>query len=146
MKGEDSVYIQQNPDSLRSGDLLRAFGKLDEAASVYLRCLKKWRANLDQAPGRVEWKQNLSDTVDRITMTIRQLFDRGNFNSALECADNATAIASAELSLQATRACALMMSGRRNDEARSLFLRYRGEIMEGKPWEAIIGEQFAMMR
>jgi hypothetical protein len=51
MKGEDMVFIQQNPDSLKSGDTLRDFDKLHKAMAAYLGNLKKWKANLPKDPG-----------------------------------------------------------------------------------------------
>lgn len=55
MKGEDMVFIQQNPDSLKSGDTLRDFDKLHEAMAVYLRNLKKWEGESAEGSGRTTW-------------------------------------------------------------------------------------------
>jgi tetratricopeptide (TPR) repeat protein len=146
MKGEDAVFIQQNPDSLKSGDILRNFGQLDEAMAVYLRNLTKWKANLENDRDRAEWKQNFNEALDRVVHTTKQLFQRGRFNTALECAEKAIAITPDQLLLQAIHACALMMIGSRNSEARTLFLCHRGKTLNGRSWEAIVGDQFEDLR
>jgi tetratricopeptide (TPR) repeat protein len=146
MKGEDTVFIQQNPDSLKSGDILRNFGQLDEAMAVYLRNLKKWKTNFDNDRDRAEWKQNFDEALDRVVLTTKQLFQRGRFNTALECAENATAIAPDELLLQAIHGCALIMIGSHNGEARTLLLCHRGKMLNGRSWEAIVGDQFEDLR
>jgi tetratricopeptide (TPR) repeat protein len=146
MKGEDTVFIQQNPDSLKSGDILRNFGQLDEAMAVYLRNLTKWKTNFDNNRDRADWKQNFDEALDRVVLTTKQLFQRGRFNTALECAEKATALAPDQLLLQAIHACALMMIGNRDGEARTLFLRHQGENMGGRTWEAVVADQFADLR
>jgi hypothetical protein len=70
-----------------------------------------------------------------------------NFSSALEACDLAVSVAPDKIWLQANRAHALMFLGRA-DEARALYLRYRGEknVQNGKPWEPVVLENFAEMR
>ncbi len=64
---------------------------------------------------------------------------------AMDAADQAIALAPQATWLYAIRAHALMFLGR-IDEARALYLKYRGEknVMAGKSWEAIILEGFAV--
>jgi hypothetical protein len=70
-----------------------------------------------------------------------------NFATALEAADLVSPIAPDEIWLQGNRAHALMFLGR-VDEARALYLRYRGEknVQNGKPWEPAVLEDFAELR
>jgi tetratricopeptide (TPR) repeat protein len=145
MKGEDSVYIQQNPETIKAGDLLRDFGKLDEALVAYFAYLKKWKANLAKDTERADWKQNVSEAVDRVTLTIMEQFKRGRLNTAYEAAEQACIIAPDELPFQAVRASALMMRGH-NRDARTLFLEHRGKTTDGKSWEAFVTTQFAVLR
>jgi hypothetical protein len=70
-----------------------------------------------------------------------------NFASGFEAADLVTSLAPDKIWLQGNRAHALMLIGR-VDEARVLYLRYRGEknVLSGKPWESLVLEDFAEMR
>jgi len=69
------------------------------------------------------------------------------FPIALEAADQAISLAPEEIWLYANRAHALMFLGR-TDEARALYLKYRGrkDVSEGKSWETVVQEDFAELR
>ena len=71
----------------------------------------------------------------------------GNFSAALETAEHALSAAPDEVWLSANRAHALMFLGR-VDEARALYLRYRGNKVknDGTLWESIILNDFAVLR
>jgi len=76
----------------------------------------------------------------------RRLVLGQKFASALEAADEAIAVGPDEIRLYANRAHALMFLGR-TDEARELYLKYRGEkALDEKSWDAVILEDFAEMR
>ena len=71
---------------------------------------------------------------------------KGDVAGALTMSDDAVALAPDLVWLQTNRAHALMMLGR-TDEARAIYLRYRGQIAnDGKPWEIVVREDFAEMR
>jgi hypothetical protein len=71
----------------------------------------------------------------------------GSFVSALEAADQAIALAPEKIWLYTNRAHALMFL-KRVDEARALYLQFRGEkkVQGEKSWETIVVEDFAELR
>jgi predicted Zn-dependent protease len=73
----------------------------------------------------------------------------GNFAIALECADQAISLTPAQIWLYSNRAHALMYLGR-GDEARAIYLRYRGEQRvsadKSRSWEAMILKDLAELR
>jgi len=70
----------------------------------------------------------------------------GPFVTALEAADETIALAPRRIWRYKNRAYALMFLGR-VDEARALYLRYRGEkVQDEKSWETVIREDFAELR
>ena len=70
-----------------------------------------------------------------------------NFAQALEASDLVIAVAPDQKWLHMNRAHALMFLNR-VDEARTIYLRYRGEkdVQDGKPWESLVLEDFAELR
>ena len=69
-----------------------------------------------------------------------------DFAMALTASDEALELAPLYVSFQTNRAHALMMLGR-IDEARAIYLRYRGQTVEGdETWETAIAGDFAEMR
>ena len=68
-----------------------------------------------------------------------------DFTTALAAADQAISVAPDKIWLYTNRAHALMFLGR-VDEARALYLKYRGQKVDGKPWEAAILGDFAEFR
>jgi predicted Zn-dependent protease len=71
----------------------------------------------------------------------------GDFKNALEAADQAISIAPDQIWLDTNRAHALMLLGR-TDEARALYLKYRGDknVQDGKSWDVLILGDFAELR
>lgn len=71
----------------------------------------------------------------------------GNFSMALETADVAIALMPDLIYVYGNRAHALMFLGR-VEEARALYLKYRGEenVDEGKSWETTVLDDFAELR
>jgi len=70
-----------------------------------------------------------------------------DFVRALEVADQVIALAPDTIWLYTNRAHALMFLGRM-DEARALYLGYRGEkdVQAGKSWTTVVLEDFADLR
>jgi len=143
MKPEEVGYLASNSDDTRMGDRLRDHGNVHEAVTVYMRSLRKWHKNIAKDPGRLDWKQNLDIAADRIANAIRQLFRDGRFISPLEYATEASKLAPDHLLLHAVRACALLLRGEHDNEARTLFMRHCGQIVNDVSWEDFIADQFA---
>jgi tetratricopeptide (TPR) repeat protein len=132
-------------EQLNSGDKLRENGYPHEALTVYLRNLKNWQKNAAKDGTRDDWKQNVVIAAERVALTIQELFRRGKFTSALENANAAVELAPENPTLQAVRACALMLQNH-DTEARVLFMWHRGKPVGSKTWEATITDQFAELR
>jgi tetratricopeptide (TPR) repeat protein len=113
---------------------------------VYLRNLKRWKNNLAKSESRPDWKQNLNLAASRVVLTIQGLFQSGRFITPVGYADEATAMVPNCLALQAIRACAIMLQGNRDKEAREIFLRHRGKLIEATPWEELVREHFSILR
>jgi hypothetical protein len=66
---------------------------------------------------------------------------------ALEAADQAISLAPDLVWIYTNRAHALMFLGR-SDEARAIYVRYRGQtgVQDGKSWEVLVLEDFAELR
>lgn len=135
-----------NSDQIKDGDKLRESGYVHEALTVYLRNLRNWQKNVAKDGTRDDWKQSVATTADRIALAIQDLFYRGKFISALESADKAAGLAPGNLVLHAVRACALLLNGGHDNEARALFMRHRDKTVGNKTWEALIADKFAELR
>ena len=116
--------------------------------------LKSYRAALDivqrlvvSEPSNRQWQNDLQFCTGKIGIAAWSAVLAHDFATALDAADQATALAPQTTWLYAGRAHALMFLGR-VDEARALYLKYRGEksVMAGKSWDAIILEGFAALR
>lgn len=88
----------------------------------------------------------MTEATDRAILTAGILFKSARFPTALEYADRAVAIAPHLLTLQVFRACGLMFIGKRDDEARTLFLRFRGCRIADKSWDDVVLERIADLR
>ena len=145
MKGEESVFVQVHPDHVKSGDLLLESGKPHDASAVYLRSLRKCQTANASGERADHWKQQLQIAVERVVSVVRTFIVSGRFISALETVEEAVAFAPEPLALRMLHACALMYSDR-NDEARAIFLRHRGETIRDMPWETAIVQEFTAQR
>jgi hypothetical protein len=94
-----------------------------------------------------KWQQELLTAIGKIGgVAYKFVLDR-KYAIALECADQALSLAPDQTWLQGNRAYALMFLGR-GDEARAIYLHYRGEqrVVGDKSWEAAVLEDFAELR
>jgi tetratricopeptide (TPR) repeat protein len=124
--------------------VLRVQGKLDEALKAYRDALAI-RARLAIAhPSNTRWHNDLQFSIGRIGGLAYEFVLARNFDTALEAADQAISLAPDDIGLYAKRAHALMFLDR-VDEARALYLKYRGQqkVSGDKPWEAVIFVDFA---
>jgi tetratricopeptide (TPR) repeat protein len=129
------------------GDVLRAQGNLPEALKSYGHSLAIRQMLVAKDASNAQWQKDLQFSVGRIGGMAFSFVLAGKFDQALQSADEAISLAPDKVWLYANRAHALMFLGRQ-DEARTLYLRYRDEknVQNGKSWKPIIVEDFAEMR
>ena len=129
------------------GDVLVAQGKLDEALKSYRNSLAIRERLAASDRSNTQWQNDLHTTADRIGGLAYMFVWVRNFARALESSDLVISLAPDKIWLHTNRAHALMFLSR-VDEARALYLRYRGEknVQNGKPWETVVLEDFAELR
>jgi tetratricopeptide (TPR) repeat protein len=130
-----------------TGDALKAREKFKEAFAAYRNSLSIAKVLAAHDPTNAWFRNNLEVDIFRIGALSYQLVLAHEFNAALEATDLCTALAPDKLWLQSHRAHALMFLGR-EDEARALYLKYRGQknIWLDKSWERFVLEDFAGIR
>jgi tetratricopeptide (TPR) repeat protein len=132
----------------RLGDLLAAQDKLDGALKAYLDSLAVRQQLAAADPSNAQLQRGLQFTIGRIGGLAFKFILVRNFATALEAVDEAVSLGPKQIWLYTNRAHALMFLDR-VDEARALYLKYRGQqrIHSGgdkdKSWEAAILEDFA---
>jgi tetratricopeptide (TPR) repeat protein len=129
------------------GDVLQSQGKFGEALTSYRDSLAIWGSLAEAEHGNVLYQHDLQVSIDRLGGLAFRFVLAHDFATALESADQAISIAPRKIWLYANRAHALMLLGR-VDEARVLYLRYRGEsdVLEGKSWATVLLEDFTELR
>jgi tetratricopeptide (TPR) repeat protein len=124
----------------RVGDVQQAQGDLAGALKSYRGSLaiSKRLASLDRS--NKQWQAHLGGLAYGFVKA-------RDFTTALAVADQAISLAPDQMWLYTNRAHALMFLDR-TDEARALYLKYRGqkEVQKGKSWEIVILEDFADIR
>jgi tetratricopeptide (TPR) repeat protein len=129
------------------GDVLVAQGKLDDALKSYRDGLAIAERLAASDRSNTQWQNDLQSSAGKIGGLAYDFLMVETFARALEASDLAISLAPDELWPHTNRAHALMFLGR-VDEARALYLRYRGEknVQDDKPWETVILEDFAELR
>jgi tetratricopeptide (TPR) repeat protein len=129
------------------GDVLVAQGKLEEALKSYRNSLAITERLVALDRSNSQWQNDLQYSTHGIGSLAYKFVLARNFARALEVSDLVRHLVSDQIWVDTNRAHALMFLGR-VDEARTLYLRYRGEkdVIDGKPWETVILEDFAEMR
>lgn len=129
------------------GDALMAQGKLDEALKAYRDGLAVAERLAAADPSNAQWKSDLQFSIGRIASVAYRFVLVRDFRNALEASDQAIALAPEKIWIYGNRAHALMFLGRA-DEARVIYLRYRGEqnVLDGTPWETLTLNDFTEMR
>jgi tetratricopeptide (TPR) repeat protein len=129
------------------GDVLVAQGKLDEALKAYRDGLPIWERLAAADRSNTEWQRDLQISIDNIGAIAYKFVLTRNFATALEAADQAISLAPKKIWLYTNRAYALMFLDR-VDEARALYLKYRGQqnVQDDKSWETVILEDFAELQ
>jgi tetratricopeptide (TPR) repeat protein len=131
------------------GEVLVAQGKLEAALKAYRDSLAIVERLAATDPSNAQWQRDLPVAVNLIGGLAYKFVLDGKFVLALECADQAISLTPSQIWLYLNRAHALMFLGR-DDEARAIYLRYRGEqrvlFDKPKPWQTAILEDFAELR
>ena len=107
------------------GNVLVAQGKLDEALKAYRDGLAIAERLAAADRSNTQWQRDLQFSIGRIGGIAYNFVLARNFVEALEAADQAISLAPEKIWLYTNRAHALMFLDR-VDEARALYLKYRG--------------------
>jgi tetratricopeptide (TPR) repeat protein len=130
----------------RVGDVLRAQGDLAGALTAYQNrlAISERLAKVDPSNA---WQRRLETSIGKIGAMAYVFVLAHDFAKALEAADQAISLAPEKIWIHANRAYALTFLGR-VDEARTLYLRYRGmeDAGGGKSWQEIVLADIAEMR
>jgi hypothetical protein len=140
----DTMLLVRSGD-IASADRLADQGKLDEALQVYRRNLDKCKTKIAKDPGNSQCRDDLQIASGRIALVARKFLEAGRFGLAFECAEEVMDLTSDKLALEAIRAQAMMFFDRAED-ARVIFLQYRGHKVGDKLWETAILEHFEAHR
>ena len=129
------------------GAVLVGQDKLDEAFKSYRDGLAIAERLAASDPSNTEWQKGLQYSTDRIGDLAYRFVLARNFARALEASDLVISLAPDQMWLHTNRAHALMFLNR-VEEARALYLRYRGEknAQNGKPWDTVVLEDFSELR
>jgi tetratricopeptide (TPR) repeat protein len=128
------------------GDVQLKQDDLAGSEKSYLAGLAIRQALVTNGISNVQWQKELQFSIGRVGDLAFKFILTRDFDNALQCADWVISLAPDEVWLHTNRAHALMFLGR-EDEARTLYLRYRDEKnVLGKPWDTVILEDFAEMR
>ena len=130
------------------GDVLVAQGKLDEALKAYRDGLAIAERLAAADRSNTLWQRDLQYSIGRIGGIAWNFVLARNFVTALDAADQAISLAPyKKIWLYRNRAHALMFLDR-VDEARALYLKYRGQqnVFGNKSWEIGILEGFALLQ
>lgn len=131
----------------RVGDVQEQQGKLADALTTFRRSLAIRQALVAVDPKNADWRADIQTSVQKIGALAYYLLLGRDFATALQAADQAISLAPAQIWLYTNRAHALMFLTRSN-EARALYLKYRDQknVDDGKPWPAVILDDFAALR
>jgi tetratricopeptide (TPR) repeat protein len=117
-----------------------ALGKFEEALAAYQDSLAICKTLVAKDPSNTQWQDELGSLGYYFVLA------RG-FAKALEIDDDALSLAPGKIWIYGNRAHALMFLDR-VDEARTLYLQYRGRnnVVGEKSWETVVLEDFDALR
>jgi len=116
------------------GDVLKAEGKLEEALASYRESLARMAHLTKSDPENEGWKGDLQYSISKVGGLAYNFVLAGHFATALQVSDEALALAPDQIWLYTNKAHAITFLGR-TDEARALYLKYRGTpLRKDKPW------------
>jgi tetratricopeptide (TPR) repeat protein len=125
----------------QQGHFAEALSSYETSLTILLRM-----TSLDRT--KTLWQDDVEFVVDKIGGLAFYALLGSDFSTALTAADQAIALAPNLIWLYTNRAHALMFLNR-TDEARALYLKYRGQKIpeqDGKSWQAVILDDFAELR
>jgi tetratricopeptide (TPR) repeat protein len=122
-------------------------GRLDEALAAFREALTIRRSVAERDKGNAQVLNELDAVISQIGVTGYRFILARDFGKALAALDEAIALAPEKTWMYVNRAHALMFADR-VDEARALYLRFRGtqNVQDGKSWEAVVVEDFGELR
>lgn len=133
---------------LKVGGVFEAQRNLGEALKWYRSSLTIWESLSAADPTKTRWQHDLQSWAEKVGGLAYELVLARDYSTGLACVDQAISTApEKKIWLYANRAHALMFLGR-VEEARGLYLRYRGEknAADGKSWESVVLDDFAELR
>ena len=126
-------------DQIASGDLSAALGSLEESLAIFRRL-----ATAD--PTNHDLSKDIRLTVGDLGDLAQHALLARDFEKALRAADTGIEASPDALWLHSKRAHALMLLGRL-DEARALYLKYRGRaVYDDMAWDRLVTEDFTAFR
>ena len=129
------------------GDVLVAQGDSVAALTSYQASLTIVDRLAKSDPSNAVWQHDVQYAIDKLGNRSYSFLLRKEFTIALKTVDMAISFAPGQIWLYTNRADALMFLDR-TQEAQALYLKYRNEkdVQDGKPWTAIVLEDFADLR
>jgi eukaryotic-like serine/threonine-protein kinase len=129
------------------GETNERAGKPKAAVEAYRESLAIVQRFLARKGADPQWRGDLNDLTEKIGGIAFPLLLTGDFEDALLAVDQAISLAPDKIWLCTNRAHALMFLTR-TDEARALYLKYRGQknVSENKSWDLVILDDFAQLR
>ena len=129
------------------GNVLLTQRALPEALKSYRAALTIVQRLAASEPTNAQWQNDLQFCIGRIGIAAWSAVLAHDLPMAMDAVDQAIALAPRRHGSTRARAHALMLLGR-VEEARTLYLKYRGEknVMTGKSWETIVLEGFVALR
>ncbi len=126
-------------------DNAEAFDHLLERKTAYLMRIFCCNSKLIRHPYSRKARDNRRRAIIGMARVAREYILCGRPDSAIRDTDEALTpgLAPDALALIAVRACALLITGQDVDD---IFARYRGEIADDKPWQAIVRDQARRLR
>jgi tetratricopeptide (TPR) repeat protein len=143
LEWQRDLYLAQN----RISRELRRQERYDEAFAASLEEFAVLDALQEKGRDNPQWREDLDRSVAGLGSLSYEFLLAQHFAKALEAADGAIAHDPDILWFHTNRAHALMMLGR-EDEARTLYLKYRGvnDAHSGSSWNDLVVADFAEMR
>jgi tetratricopeptide (TPR) repeat protein len=127
--------------------VLASQGELMQALAAFRSALMIRQVLIKLDPRNGQWRKDLQTSADRLGELSYKFVLARDFETALAAVDEAIAVAPGTIWLHGNRAHALMLLGR-TDEARALYLQYRGlkDVEGDKSWTEVITADFTELR